>query len=281
MNRFILRRLVHLDARARQLEERDLHQQAASLREEVCELGGDHLGGDHPWRVSRLFELAASYRRSGELARAEALYRDVIRRLSARGDDGDHLHDLARALNSLGVLYCETDRHQRAIGSFERGLAISRDRLVGSDDPGLAAILQNLGSAHHALEHHRRAEICYLEALAIHQRLGDATLLEQAHGRCDLAELAADRGRLDVSDSQAGKASTLYRNALQRRDTHLAESLIRLAHLYRRIGRPGRAAELFEEAAEILQRAGNVHERDLAHCLDQLSELHRLDDDRC
>ena len=95
MNRLILRRIVQLDSQARQLESDDLDEQAVDLREEVCQLVQDHLGENHPWRVSRLFELAATCRRSGAVIRAEEIYRDLIRRLEER--QGEEPLDYAAA----------------------------------------------------------------------------------------------------------------------------------------------------------------------------------------
>lgn len=272
MNRFVLRRIVELDARAQQLEDRELHSQAVSLREEVCRLVHDHLGANHLWRLSRLLGLAATCRRSGDLRRAEALYEDAIRRLDERQDDTDRSppHDLARGLNALGVLYCETERHARAVGLFERALAISQDPPAA---PARAAILSNLAGAHHALGHFDKAEACYLGALKIHQQAGEETLLEQAHCHCDLAELAADAERHGDSERRATEALALCRGANAGSDPSVAEALVRLARVYRRLGRPAQAVALLEETVEILQQAGSSHEQELARCLDQMSEL--------
>lgn len=280
MNRFLLRRIVALDAKAQLLEARDLHEQAVSVREEVCRLVHDHLGANHLWRLSRLLGLASSCRRCGDIRRAETLYRDTIRRLSKRQDDAasgagaqDPRNDLARGLNALGVLYCETERQTHAIGLFERALAISADR---SSAPARAAILSNLAGAHHALGHYDRAEARYLEVLGIHEREGDETLLEQAHCLCDLAELAADAQRFDHSTSQARQALAVCRRTAGSPDPEFAEALIRLACLHRRLRRLAPAVALFEEAVVILQHTGASHEHELARCLDQLSELRQV-----
>lgn len=272
MNRFVLRRIINLDARAKELEELERYEQAVPVREEVCRLLHDHLGANHLWRISRLLDLASSCRRSGDVRRAENLYEDAIRRLSERDDDpdSDPRHDLARGLNALGVIYCETERHAQGIELFERAIAISGDRAAV---PARTALLSNLASAHHALGHFGRAEACYLEALTMYEQAGEETLLEQAHCRCELAELALDAGRYDDSESQAHEALVLYRSALACHDPTLAESLARLGCLYRRLRRPAQAISLLEEAVVILQQNGQAHERQLALCLDQMSEL--------
>jgi len=273
MNRLILRRIVQLDSQARQLESDDLDEQAVELREEVCQLVQDHLGENHPWRVSRLFELAATCRRSGDVIRAEEIYRDLIRRLEER--QGEEPLDFARSLNALGVLYCETDHHQGAIHLFDRALEISRQQL-SSSDPGLAAILNNLAGAQHALCQYRQAERSYLEALGFYEEAGIVALAEQAHCQCDLAELAADEERTEECKARAQNALRLYRSAHSESDPLLARALIRLAHLYRRVQCIHQAIDLFEEAAQILQGAGETRENELAYCLDRLSEIQQL-----
>lgn len=271
MNRFVLRRIVQLESQAREFEEQKCYESAVRLREEVCQLVGDHLGESHPWRTSRLLDLAASCRRADDTGRAEAVYRDMIRLVSERHGD-DHL-DVARGLNALGVLYCETRRHESAIGLFDRALSISREHLP-PDDPGLAAVLNNMACAHHALGHHRQAESCYREALMIYEQRGTVASLEEADCRRDLAELAADEGRNEDCESLIKEALATYRVVLRDRDPSLAGVLVRLAHVYRRIGRSSPAITLLEEAVEIFQEAGATQECQLAQCLDQLSEMH-------
>ncbi len=274
MNRFVLRRLAHLDSEARALEDRGQHAPAIELWEEVCRLAGETLGNSHSWRISRLLDLAASYRRHSDAHKAQTTYREVIERSRLRHGQGKHESptDLARGLNGLGVLYCEIGKQTSAITLFEEALTVSRQRLSEAN-PGHAAILSNLASAHHASGYYRRAEACYLEALVLHEQSPTPRLLEQARCRLDLAELAADEGSVEKSERQVEKALSLYRTIYGHYDPILASALLRIASLYRRICREIQAVDLYEEAIEILQCAVPAKEGTIAHCLDQLSDL--------
>lgn len=272
MNQLIQRRIVQLLAQARQLEAEDCHEEAVNLREEICQLAHDHLGEDHPFRTDRLIELAAAYRRSRKLDRAEEIYLGLIARLD-ESIERESLA-LARSLNALGVLYCETARHAQATYLFERALNISRRQLPGGD-PGFAAILNNLAGAHHVLRQFSEAECRYQEALVEYEREGSGALEEQADCLRDLAELAAESGQAEVCDRRLQRALNLYRGLHLFPESKRGEALVRLARLAHRIERTSQAVELLEEAAAIFQRAGEEQADGLAFCLDQLSELHR------
>ena len=278
MNRFLLRRIVDLDARAEAFEMRGRNREAVGMREEVCRLVEAHLGADHLWRITRLLGLASTCRRSGDHQRAEELYLEAIRRFERRecAEGGSSL-GLARALNALGVLYCETARPALAVEAFEHALELSKATGAPSDSPSpaLAAIFDNLSSAYRALADFERAQASSAEALAIHERAGVEMAAEQAHCLCDLAELAAETGRLEESEGHATAALSSCRRAPPERRAAAAEVLMRLACYYRRARRAERALDLCEEAAMSLQGLGQGHEGELVRCLGLMGELRR------
>lgn len=286
MNRFVLKRIVSLDARARELEQRELEEgggrttidpQIVDLRLEICRLTREHLGPGHPWRLSRLFELAASCRRANQPEKAEIFYLEGIRQIEDVDIRGEVSLGrlLARALNGLGVLYCEGRREIEAIPLLERALGLLQRDGDGQRQPARAAIASNLASAHHALGHFDVAEVHYRTALTICRQAGDSMRIEQVHGRCDLAELWMDADRSTEAERQARLGLALLDDEAACEPTQ-GRALLRLARIFQRLYRPDAAARLFERAALALERGGTALEWEHADCLDASSELHRL-----
>jgi tetratricopeptide (TPR) repeat protein len=287
MNRFVLKRIVTLDARARELEQREIEEggggrttidpRIVDLRQEICRLTREHLGPSHPWRLSRLFELAASCRRADQPDKAEIFYLEGIRQIESVDIRGESSLGrlLARALNGLGVLYCETRREIEAIPLLERALGLLKWDRDERRQPARAAIASNLASAHHALGHFDLAEVHYRTALSICQRAGSSMRLEQIHGHCDLAELWLDAGRSTEAERQARLGLALLDDEAAPGPAQ-GRALHRLARIFQRLDRPEAAARLFERAALALERGGTALEWEHADCLDASSELHRL-----
>ena len=267
MNRFVLRRLTWLDARASEAEAAGDAAAALALRRDHCAQVEDHLGQGHPAWSEALIQLARCAQTAGCPDEAEGAYRQLVAALEAEPAENRE-EKLARVLNAPGVCLLRQDRAAEAIEPLGRALGLSR-RLLGESDPRLAALHDNLGSALHSLGRLDDALRCYHRALGIHEQGPED--LGQAHCLADLAELLA---ALDdpEADTRAGQALGLFRRLQADDPVGLAHSLDRLAGLATKRGQTGEAITLLEEAAELLRPLPSQAQR-LATCLDRLGLL--------
>lgn len=267
MNRFLMLQMTRLDARAKDLEARGDHRQAMETREKLCELTRSQLGARHPWLCTRLLDLAASYRQNGELAKAEATYRDVLDHLE--GHPAPREPNLAQVLNTIGVFNCEIDQPRQAIVLFQRALDLSKN--LPRRNRQLATLHNNLASSYHSLGHLTDAKQHYLAARQIldHHPLTP----EKAYCLCDLAELLTEEED-EVAIDYIDEALSIFRHLYASDSSQLAEAKVRLADLYCRMAETRRAMSLLEEAVSVLERSDH-HETEFAQCLDLLSRLQK------
>ncbi|HEY1721671.1 MAG TPA: tetratricopeptide repeat protein [Magnetospirillaceae bacterium] len=109
---------------------------------------------------------------SGQLPKAEALYRDVL------GQTPDH----ADALFHLGMVLHQTGRHEPAVDALRHAITVNGN--VASYHSVLGSVLQTLGRAEEALASHRRAVELMPEAPQAHNNLA---ITLKALGRIDQA----------------------------------------------------------------------------------------------
>lgn len=113
------------------------------------------------WRA----DLAAADRaaREGLSARAETLYRQVLRQAEECGD-GTLL--LARAADGLADLCRDAGRHEEARTLYLRSIAVWEETL-GPGQPRMAISLHNLGTVEMELQRYEEADVHLRQALRI------------------------------------------------------------------------------------------------------------------
>lgn len=286
MNRFVLRRLTWLEARATEHERAGEYVKACGMREELEAQVEEHLGRYSVWGAQNLLILGDDYRALGSHGEAESSYLRSVDSFSELATVGasqisgprsaDRALELTRALNILGVFYCEQDRPQDALGLFTQALEVSP--AAGLRGSPLAILHNNFGSALHTLGHLERAREHYDQALGIFD-MGPETV-EQAHCLCDLAELLAD-----IDDPCAApkvdEALSLFHRVGD--DNNPVDFLLRIAGLRTRLGDTIQAITQLEDIAQRLEcppEGPRPPERQyqLEACLDLLRSLTRSKD---
>ncbi|MCS6852931.1 MAG: tetratricopeptide repeat protein [Gemmataceae bacterium] len=256
---------------------------------------------------AELFVEAVQRHRAGDLAAAEALYRQILQ--------AEPQH--AQAMQLLGLIAHQVGQHEQAIRLIE-----DARRLAPTD----AVILNNLGLPYQSLDRLDEAEACFREALrwdpdyveahnnlglvlrkkgrtqeaetafreairrrpdcaAAHNNLGailrDLKRPEEAEAclrhalalRPDYAEAHVNLGNLHRDAGRWRDAEACYRRALQLQPNH-AEACNNLGTVLRDLGRPGEAIDFCRRALalrpnnpEACNNLGNA-----------LSDLHQLEE---
>ncbi len=161
-------------------------------------------------------ETAVQHHRSGRLAEAELIYRQI---LNVQPDSADVLH-------LLGLAAYQSNRHEQAIGLIGQALKF---------EPGNAKFLTNMGSVHLAQGHGEAAIGYYTRALEIDPEYVDAHF--------NLGNALKDQGRL-------GEAIACYRRTLEI-DSRSADALYNLGLASSKQGKLDEAIDCYRRALEI------------------------------
>jgi tetratricopeptide (TPR) repeat protein len=212
-----------------------------------------------------LFARAVGHQQAGDLARAEALCRQVVER--------DPTH--ADALNLLGVLAHQARRNEAAVEFLSRAVAAR---------PGDGTIHYNLGVAYQVLGRLTDAAGCYREALRLqpahadaHHNLGDIFLTQGDHAaaqasleeavrlRADFAEAYNQLGIAYREQRQGDRAVAAFRRAAELEPDRVA-FCSNLANLLTSQGRAEEALHHYQQAVQ-REPAEAAHHSNLGNVL--------------
>lgn len=242
--------------------------------------------------MTDLLNIGRQYRQAGDLARAEAAFRELISIDPANADAwqslgsvcrDQHKHDealdafqravaldpqFALAHNYLGIAYLERGLFADAAGAFERAVR---------SKPDFAAAWNNLGNAQLALGQANQAVVSYQEAVRLnpdfaeaHGNLGN---VQRELGQLDLALASCQRalrlkpdfvighnhlGAVYSSLRQWESAAGCFRQALSLSPRYL-EARVNLADALRELGRLEEAEANLREALRIWPDSSDVH----------------------
>jgi DNA-binding NtrC family response regulator/Tfp pilus assembly protein PilF len=171
---------------------------------EACDLAHREL--DRRELVLVLCELAELYTFRGDFARAEASCRDGLDLLAGAPDEPPGFRtDMELTLRaSLGHLELRRMALPRAREELEAALALTRP----NGPPAMRAlVLNNLGIVHNQLNRFDDAVACLREAETLLDACGERGALVQT--ACNLAVIAAKRGRRQEAEAEVERASHL------------------------------------------------------------------------
>ncbi len=273
----------------------------------------DALPVNHPNIAIRLNNRGLMCESSGDWAKAELLFRQSLKILSAGGRD-NHA-DFVTVLNHLGQVCKKTADYPRAETAFRQAEEISRTGL-GSTHPGFATSLHNLGALYMEMADFRRAEsllrhawqatstifgedhpntvACMVNWASVLMNIGDNTIAEPLLQRAlevwrdrpdndprglgqilhHLAVLHANNGDLSRAEALFLQAIEVRRAHLGENDPHFAESLVTLAMMYCLKREYSSAEPLLHQALEVRRRTLPADHPQFAESLSVLGAMY-------
>lgn len=151
--------------------------------------------------ASALMCLAIHEQLTGQMQAAEALYQRALSIAEGMGDD----RLSAKIEHNLGTL--ANIRGDLDLALQQYGAVLERHTRVG-DDHSAAGILTNIGMARLDLGHWGKAEAAFAEALALAERLRDASLM--GHVQLNRAELSLRQGRYELARECGDQALEIF-----------------------------------------------------------------------
>lgn len=201
--------------------------------------------------VRSLNNLALVRRRQGDMEGAEAMLREILQRLRARGGPSV---DVATVLNNLGSLVRAQGDLEGAEAHFREALELRRSAL-GDAHPDVAQSLNNVGAILYSREDFAGAARHFEEAVGLWERhfAGDHPRL--AAGIYNTASLHRIQGRRDEAVAGFERAAGMQERLLGPDHPDVARVLRRWGTTLVESGRADEAIPLFERAVDILSEA--------------------------
>lgn len=145
-------------------------------------------------------------------------------------------------------------RYEASLPFFQRELDLA-EASHGSDDPVIAASLNNLAEASRLAGQLDRAEELYRRALELDERAGRENDPEHAISLNNLAMVYRGQKRFDEAERLYVRSLNLLERSLGTTHPDVARSMNNLAMLYRLQGRPERARPMLEQALAVATEA--------------------------
>ena len=222
----------------------------------------DALGPHHPDTLASRNNLAGTYRASGRLDKAIALYEQTLED-SIRVLGTDHPGTLTSRLNLAGA-YHATGRLDEAI-TLKKQILADAMRIMGPDSPGASAARNNLAATYRDAGRLDEAIPLYQQNLEDVTRLSGLDHPETLASRGTLAGAYRDAGRRDEAIPLYQQNLTDVTRLAGPDHPHTLSSRSTLAGAYRDAGRLEEAIPLFEQNLDDVARTlGLDHPETLA-----------------
>jgi len=218
-----------------------------------------------------LFEVSDPDRSRGNTITA----REILDSGAARVADelADQPQTQARLMSTIGKVYRNLGLYEDA-GPLLRTALDLRRRVLGADDPSVAASLIELADLEVLLARYDQAEVLLQEAMAAMEHRPDADRLALAASITDLASVYRRQGRYDASRPLYERARDLRVAALGADHPEVAGSLNSLAILAWNDGDYAAAEDLYRQALAIWENAYGEDHADVAKGLNNLGLLY-------
>jgi tetratricopeptide (TPR) repeat protein len=181
--------------------------------------------------------------------------------------------DAVRLLNQTGYYLMERARYVEAEPLYKDGLAI-KEKMLGPNDPGVAASLNNLADLYRIEGRYAEAESLHRRALAVRETLGpeDPDVAESLN---NLSALYVDQGRYSEAEPLYKRALAILEKTLGDEHENVASGLNNLGLLYSTQGKYTEAERLYERALTIREKVLGLEHPHVAASLNNLAELSR------
>ena len=245
--------------------------EATRLEERALKIFKASYGSGHPRVAWSLGRLATARQYEGRYADEQAL-REQVAAIQERTMGADH-PELARTLDSLGQVQLRRGEGAEALRTSERALTIA-ERALGPDNPQLAGILDGLGTAYTRAGRGAEALAVHQRALAINERYRGPEDRVVAHSLSCLGAALDSQSRFAEAQSAYERALAIYEHAATE-DSNVNESLVGLAEIFAKAGRPAEAEPLYRRSLEVLEGALGVEHPELVDSLLGLARIRK------
>ena len=181
--------------------------------------------------------------------------------------------DVARTLNSLGVLYEDLGRKEEAEKHYLRSLAIM-EKVLGPEHADVAMTLNNLGVLYSDLGRNEEAEKHYLRSLAIYEKVWGPEHVEVATTLNNLGILCHDLGQYEEAEKHYLRSLAIYEKVWGPEHADVAGTLNNLGVLYKDLGRNEEAEKHYLRSLAIKEKVWGPEHADVAITLNNLGELY-------
>jgi tetratricopeptide (TPR) repeat protein len=206
---------------------------------------------DPAWLPTALVHLGGLYRSMGQLGLAETTYVRAERLWSERF--GESSLGLSLALSDRAWVHLAEGEPRKAESLWTRSLQV-RIAILGPNDPSVARIYGYMAVGAFADRRLENAERLCHEALAIYRQTGDiANETDVVLG--SLASIRFEQADAEEAQRLARKAAEIQRSSATPSPRLLAGYLYTLARAEAKCGQRQGAAEHFQQADELLQKA--------------------------
>jgi len=217
----------------------------------------DESFGDQPEILAALkATIGATYRELALYDEAEPLLRSALD--IQRSTLGPAHVELARSLNSMGMLHEQTGDFQTAESLFREALSVARS--LDEEHTQLATSLNNVAYVLHQTGRHEEAEPLHREALALRQKLHGREHRLVAESLTNLAYLLSDMRRYREAEPLYREGLAIYRRVLGDTNPRVALTLNNLSTSLHATGSVEEAESVLRESLAICRTAlGNDH----------------------
>ncbi|MFO0840540.1 MAG: serine/threonine-protein kinase [Phycisphaerae bacterium] len=191
---------------------------------------------------------------------------------------GDEHADVAKSLNTLGVLLHAKGRYADAQDCLERALAIHR-KLEGGDQSEVAQVLNNLAVVLRVQGQETQAEPMLRDALQIRRRLLGDEHLETVQSLNNLANLLQSRGDFAAAEPLCREVLVVRRKLLGAEHPDVTQAINNLAVVLAMQGLFAEAEPLLRDSLALYRKRLGSDHPETAGCLFNLASLLRRADD--
>ncbi len=190
----------------------------------------------------------------------------------AEAEFGKENDNYAKSLNTLGVIYFNTGKYEKAKKSYSEALNL-RKKILGEYHPDYIKTLGNSAALYHSIGEYQKAENLYYEVLKIiaetqGENTGYALTLN------NLAALKKEKGDFSNAEKLCIQACKIFKEKLGEKDPGFATSLNNLAELYKILGNYEKSEILYLESLNIKKEIFGENHYLYASSLNNISNLY-------
>ena len=229
-------------------------------------------GAEDPQVTTTLTNLGVMYQAKGDYEQAERLLKRALEMREKNVDPTEQIY-VIQSLKSLASLYETMGQYDKA-GVMLEQVVTKIEKLLGADNPIIAAALNDLALHNKTQGKYIKAEQQYQRAIAILEKAGGPDNPALANPLDNLGTLYQVKGDYERAEALYKRVLAIKEKSLQPEDEEIATTLSNLGVLYTEQRNYERAEPLLLQALAIKEKARGPSHPDVATLLSNLSVLY-------